>query len=104
MDRHHEEWSLNLHGRGITGAQVVLKWEDVAAVEDEYVGKLTEALHMFLVSLRSMSFHFRSFPYFLPLSLSSYHIWVSNLLTPPQDFALIPTQHTAPEISTQSPY
>ena len=34
MDRHHEEWPLTLHGWGITGAQVVLKWEDVAAVED----------------------------------------------------------------------
>ncbi|KAF8847077.1 hypothetical protein BDZ45DRAFT_755287 [Acephala macrosclerotiorum] len=33
LDR--EEWPLTLHGWGITGAQVALKWEDVAAVEEE---------------------------------------------------------------------
>jgi hypothetical protein len=104
VDRHHEEWPLTLHGWGITGSQVVLKWEDVAAVEEEYVGKLAEAVHMFLVSLRSMSFPFPSFPSFFPLSFSSYHMSMSNLLTPLQDFALTPTQHTNPKQSTQSPY
>ncbi|KAG4430803.1 hypothetical protein IFR05_013718 [Cadophora sp. M221] len=49
VDKHHEEWPLSLDG-----VSAVLKWEDVQAVEDEYVRKLAEAVHMFLVTLRRM--------------------------------------------------
>ncbi|KAH6722592.1 hypothetical protein BKA61DRAFT_179025 [Leptodontidium sp. MPI-SDFR-AT-0119] len=46
-DRHVEEWPLSLGG-----ASAVLKWEDVQAVEEEYVRKIAEAVHVFLVTLR----------------------------------------------------
>ena len=54
VDRHHEEWPLNLNGWSASGRdlQVVLRWEDVVAVEDNYVDKFAEAVHMFLVTLR----------------------------------------------------
>ncbi|PVH80699.1 hypothetical protein DL98DRAFT_571762 [Cadophora sp. DSE1049] len=54
MDRHHEEWPLNLNGWSASGRdlQVVLRWEDVLAVEENYVDKFAEAVHMFLVTLR----------------------------------------------------
>ncbi|KAK0106895.1 hypothetical protein ONS95_003613 [Cadophora gregata] len=54
MDRHHEEWPLNLNGWSSSGRdlQVTLKWEDVAAVEEHFVDKFAEAVHMFLVTLR----------------------------------------------------
>ncbi|KAH7407945.1 hypothetical protein BKA64DRAFT_743515 [Cadophora sp. MPI-SDFR-AT-0126] len=54
VDRHHEEWPLNLNGWSASGRdlQIVLRWEDVLAVEDEFVDKFAEAVHMFLVTLR----------------------------------------------------
>ena len=54
VDRHHEEWPLNLNGWSASGRdlQVVLRWEDGLAVEENYVDKFAEAVHMFLVTLR----------------------------------------------------
>jgi len=55
-DYHHEEWPLDSKNFwGGKGKTLVLRWEDVKAAEDEYVGKLYTAIVEFLVVVRSKS-------------------------------------------------
>jgi len=53
-DHHHDEWPLALDNWWTGPAQsAVLAWEDVQAVEDEYVEHLSSTLDTFLKSIRS---------------------------------------------------
>lgn len=64
-DHHHDEWPLNLdnwwsiiEGWGPTSIpSVVLSWEDVQAVEEEYTNHLSTNLDTLLRSVRSQSHH-----------------------------------------------